>query len=168
MEETKTAEAKLAEAEARLLELQKEKTELEERFKKVDNTEHFEKLKQERDEAKQKLKELAEADAKAKGEFEKLANDRLSELEALKSERDELKSIADKWNTFEKIERESLLKSLTDEKVRKIGEKLTDLTDLREYVALNTKPETKTSSGNHGGKKPEDDKPIINYKTMKN
>lgn len=168
MAEEQTAEAKLAETEAKLKELETAKAELEEKLSKVDNTEHFEKLKKERDEAKQKLKELAEADAKAKGEFEKLANDRLTELDTLKAEREKLQAEADKWTNFNKTERERLLKLLTDDKVKKIGEKLTDLSDLKEFVEMNTKPVTTTSTGNHQTGKPQDDKPIINYKTMTN
>jgi len=168
MADEQTAEAKLAETEAKLKELETAKAELEEKLSKVDNTEHFEKLKRERDEAKQKLKELAEADAKAKGEFEKLANDRLTELETLKAEREKLQAEADKWTNFNKTERERLLKLLTDEKVRKIGEKLTDLSDLKEFVEMNTAPKPQAGGGNHQPRKPEDEKPIINYKTMKN
>lgn len=168
MADEKTAEAKLAETEAKLKELETTKAELEEKLSKVDNTEHFEKLKKERDEAKKKLKEIEDANALAKGEFEKLANDRLAELETLKSEREKLQAEADKWTNFNKTERERLLKLITDDKVKKIGEKLTDLSDLKEFVEMNTKQATTSSSTNHSQKKQEDDKPIINYKTMNN
>jgi DNA repair exonuclease SbcCD ATPase subunit len=169
MAEEKTAEAKLAEAEAKLIEQTTKLAELEEKLNKIpNNPEHFDKIKKERDEAKKKLKEIEDANAEAKGEFEKLANDRLAELEVLKSEKESLQAEANKWADFNKSEREKILTSIKDEKVKKLAEKFTDLIDLKEFAELNTKPIVNTNNSNHKPDKPEEDKPLINYKTMQN
>ena len=169
MSEEKTAEAKLVEAEAKLTEQNTKLAELEEKLKNIpNNPEHFDKLKGERDEAKRKLKEFEDKQAEAKGEFEKLANDRLAELEAIKNEKTELEEIAGKWTSYEKSRRETLLSKLTDEKVKKIGEKLTTLEDLEEFVTLHVEEKPNNGNSNYKPKKQDsNDVPLINYKTMK-
>lgn len=164
MSEEKTAEAKLAEAEAKLTEQTSKLAELEEKLKKVDNTEHFEKVKKERDEAKRKLKEIEEAEATAKGEFEKLANDRLAELEAERAEKLTLKEKADKLDSYEKTRREALLKEVTDEELRKVYEKY-ELSDLEIVVAKirESKPDDGSSNQRHKKKDVEEKKPLFDY-----
>ena len=174
MSEEKTAEAKLAEAEAKLTEQQQKLDELQRKLDETpNNPDHFEKLKTERDEAKRKakeyedkLKELGDAEAVKKGEFEKLATERQAEIEKLASERDGFKETAEKWTSYEKAKREKLLAKITDEKKKKIAEQLSSLDTLEEFVELETEI-IGAGSGNHGGKPPKPDKPIINYKSMK-
>jgi alanyl-tRNA synthetase len=164
-----TAEAKLAEAEAKLTEQALKVTELEEKLAKIpNNPEHFDKVKKERDEAKRKLKEIEDAQAEAKGEFEKLANERLTELEIERAEKEKLKLIAEQWTTYEKSKRESLLAKLTDAKVKKLAEQMTTLEALEEFVEMHIEGKFNPASGNHKGNPPppKDNKPkyVVSYK----
>lgn len=168
MAEEKTAEVKLAEAEAKLTEVEGKMQELQTKLDSIpNNPDHFNQLKTERDEAKKKLKELEDAKAEANGEFERLANERLAELEKEKTEKENLKAIADKWTDYEKARREKLLAELTDEKVKKMAEKLTSLEDLEEFVELHKETKPGTGSSNHQQRKKQDDEPktMVKYKT---
>jgi predicted DNA binding CopG/RHH family protein len=164
-EDTNTAEAKLQLAETKLAETTAKLTELEEKLKNIpNNPEHFNQLKAERDEAKRKLKDIEDAQASAKGEFEKLAAERLAEIERITLEKSKSDIEAAKWTSYEKSRREKLLTTLTDEKIRKIGEKLSTLEDLEEFVEIHTTTKP-GNSGNHTPPKP--DKPrefVVDYK----
>jgi len=166
MSDEKTAEAKLIEAEARLTEQQ---TKLDELQRKLDaipnNPEHFNQLKTERDEAKKKLKELEEAEATKRGEFEQLAKERAEQIESLKAEKEKIEAIAGKWTSYEKARRETLLGKITDEKKKKIAEQLTNLETLEEFAELETTASMGAGSSNHKAE-PSTKKPIIEYKNM--
>ncbi len=167
-EAPKTVEAKLAEAEAQLTEQQNKLAELQRKLDNIpNNPEHFNQLKQERDEAKRKLKEYEDAQSAAKGEFERLANERLAEIESLKSKNTELQGTAEKWTTYEKERREMLLCKIKDEKKKKIAKELPTLQSLEEFVELETDNQFGGGSSNRRQDPPTDKKPIINYTTMK-
>lgn len=166
MSDEKTAEAKLAEAEAKLTEQQTKLDELQRKLESIpNNPEHFNQLKAERDEAKKKLKDLEDAEATAKGEFERLATDRLTQIEQLKGEKAKLEEVAGKWTNYEKARREVLLGKITDKKKKEFAEQLSTLKALEEFVEL--EQTIGAGSGNHTPTKPETNKSPIKYPTMK-
>lgn len=140
------------------------------KFEEVESKGIFKQLKETQEklaEIEKAKKEAEEKEAKEKGEYKTLAEQYLAEKEKLENELKTANETAGKWTTYEKTRRETLLAKLKDEKVKKIGEKLTTLEDLEEYVDLHTETKPGTGGGNHKHDKPEPDKPLIDYKTMK-
>ena len=171
MSDEKTAEAKLIEAEARLTEQQ---TKLDELQRKLDaipnNPEHFNQLKTERDEAKKKLKELEEAEATKRGEFEKLSQERAERIKLLEAEKEKVEAEAGNWTNYAKATQEKLIAKITDDKRKTIAKALPIETDkdlllLQDFVELETTASTGAGSSNHKAE-PSTKKPIIEYKNM--
>ena len=140
MEITETAEVKLVKAEAELTEQKKKIDELTEKLSKVGNTEHFQGLIKERDEAKKKLKEYEDKVLEEQGNYKDLVEKQKTELETerLEKERltDELKKSnaeLDEKRVAEANERKALLEKITDEKKKKIAEAL-PMNLLKDYV----------------------------------
>jgi hypothetical protein len=123
------------------------KTEAEKAFKK-------------RDELKKKLEDEAKAKAEEQGKFKELYESTVPKItefektiEQLRLEKEQALKVK---NDFEKEQRESLLKDLPDGDEKEIGSKL-DLMDLRKYVELHKKQESKKhNSTSVGGKKGEE------------
>lgn len=120
-----------ADAEAKQKELLAKAEELRAAGLKVFSDEDFKKLTEERDKAKEKLRQRDEADkkaeeekAKAEGKFKELLEQREKELESAKKLAEELAGKATRADELEKTIREQHLTKIADPELRKMAESL--------------------------------------------
>lgn len=102
-----------------------------------------------RDELKQKLKAIEDAEEAKKGNYEKLLNERNSELEQLRAETEELKKTKETFESFQSKMKDELLAELPDGH-KAIAVKLS-LEDLKEYVSLHKSGTPGMSTARTGG-----------------
>lgn len=103
-----------------------------------------------RDELKQKLKAIEDAEEAKKGNYEKLLNERNAELEQLKAEAEELKKTKETFESFQSKMKDELLAELPDGH-KAIAVKLS-LEDLKEYVSLHKSGTPGMNTARTGGR----------------
>lgn len=104
----------------------------------------------ERDEAKGKLRGISDEEALKKGEYEKLLQERNTELETLKTQLAEAGEFKTKYEAFETQTKAELLESLSDEH-KDIAKDL-PLEKLKAYVKVNSEKKLETDGSRSGGK----------------
>lgn len=151
-----TSEEVAKQLEATKAEMDKLKSDLE--YQKSEAKKAFEK----RDEFKQELEKLKNADLEKQNQFKELYEKEKENSTNLSKQLDELNPFKEKWTSYEKSRRETLLNEVKDEELKTVAQKL-ELTDLEKFAEKlkGTKLPTEAGRGgtgnfNYEGKKWDD------------
>lgn len=132
--------------------LQKQISELKSRldYERSEAKKAFEK----RDELKKQLDAIEQKKLEENAQYKDLSNTLKADKEALETKVADAKAEAEAFKTrlaeIEKAQREKLLSSLKDEKLKKFAENITDLAQLEEFVNLNPSVSVNTSRPGKG------------------